>query len=176
MQFALHHDLFCCPPLLPISFMDDFDGIAWGSNPEEHWKMNHTNPPKTGRVPNSQNVSNVLTKIPYTYIMHIVCSVWVHHSAACLAKCPSPYRSWIRHVQLYRNHSVYAPSQWDTALHCNAVSHWLGAYTKSLVVPWIKHGKLYRCFSCVDTLANGNTVWCRRYLSVAFAKIEGSDT
>ena len=25
---------------------------------------------------------------------------------------------------------VYAPSQWETTLHCNIVSHWLGAYTK----------------------------------------------
>ena len=25
---------------------------------------------------------------------------------------------------------VYAPSQWETALHCNVISHWLGAYTK----------------------------------------------
>ena len=28
-----------------------------------------------------------------------------------------------------RDRFVYAPSQWETALHCNAVSHWLGAYT-----------------------------------------------
>ena len=25
---------------------------------------------------------------------------------------------------------VYATSQWETTLHCNVVSHWLGAYTK----------------------------------------------
>ena len=24
---------------------------------------------------------------------------------------------------------LYAPSQWETTLHCNVVSHWLGAYT-----------------------------------------------
>ena len=28
-----------------------------------------------------------------------------------------------------RNHSVYEPSYWEIALHCNAVSHWLVAYT-----------------------------------------------
>ena len=27
------------------------------------------------------------------------------------------------------NDFVYAPSQWEMALQCNAVSHWLGAYT-----------------------------------------------
>ena len=31
---------------------------------------------------------------------------------------------------MIRDHSVYAPSQWETALQCNAVSHWLDAYTK----------------------------------------------
>ena len=25
---------------------------------------------------------------------------------------------------------MYAPSQWEKALHCNAIFHWLGAYTK----------------------------------------------
>ena len=30
----------------------------------------------------------------------------------------------------YRDHFVYAPSQCETMLHCNVVSHWLGAYTK----------------------------------------------
>ena len=27
-------------------------------------------------------------------------------------------------------HFVYAPSQWETTLHCNVVSHWLGGYAK----------------------------------------------
>ena len=29
-----------------------------------------------------------------------------------------------------RDHFVYAPSQWETTLQYNVVSHWLGAYTK----------------------------------------------
>ena len=33
-------------------------------------------------------------------------------------------------VQIYKGHFVYAPSQWETTLYCNVVSHWLGAYTK----------------------------------------------
>ena len=32
-------------------------------------------------------------------------------------------------VLLTRDYSVHAPSQWETTLHCNVVSHWLGAYT-----------------------------------------------
>ena len=38
---------------------------------------------------------------------------------------------------IYRDHSVYGPSQWQTALQCNAVSHWLGPYTEwSLHLSW----------------------------------------
>ena len=32
--------------------------------------------------------------------------------------------------QVHRDRSVHAPSQWETMLQCNVVSHWLGAYTK----------------------------------------------
>ena len=28
------------------------------------------------------------------------------------------------------DHSVHVPSQWETTLHCNVFSHWLGTYTK----------------------------------------------
>ena len=36
---------------------------------------------------------------------------------------------YIHHVVL-KDHSLHALSQWETTLHCNVVSHWLGAYTK----------------------------------------------
>ena len=29
-----------------------------------------------------------------------------------------------------RDHFVYASSQWEMMFHCNAISHWLGAFTK----------------------------------------------
>ena len=32
---------------------------------------------------------------------------------------------------LFRDDFVHAPSQWETTLQCNVVSHWLVAYTKS---------------------------------------------
>ena len=34
-----------------------------------------------------------------------------------------------------RDHCVHAPSQWETTLHCNVVSHWLSAYTKMVPGP-----------------------------------------
>ena len=33
-------------------------------------------------------------------------------------------------MRMRRNHFVHAPSQWEMMLHCNVISHWLGAYTK----------------------------------------------
>ena len=35
------------------------------------------------------------------------------------------------------DHSLYALSQWETALQCNTLSHWFGAYTEwSVHLPW----------------------------------------
>ena len=38
------------------------------------------------------------------------------------------------HIQCHRHDTgrdhVFVPSQWEMPLHCNAVSHWLGAYTQ----------------------------------------------
>ena len=36
------------------------------------------------------------------------------------------------HKESVRDHFVHAPSQWETTLHCNIVSHWLSACTKLL--------------------------------------------
>ena len=35
-----------------------------------------------------------------------------------------------------RDHFVYVPSQWEMALHCNAISHWVGAYTEWFLLWW----------------------------------------
>ena len=38
-------------------------------------------------------------------------------------------------IVINRGHSVYAPSQWETTLHCNILPHWLGACTEwSLII------------------------------------------
>ena len=36
---------------------------------------------------------------------------------------------WDLHLRC-RDQSMNAPSQWETTLQCNVISHWLGAYTK----------------------------------------------
>ena len=40
------------------------------------------------------------------------------------------------HHQPCWDQSRYAPSQWETSLHCNGVSHWLGAYV-GWSLPWL---------------------------------------
>ena len=52
-----------------------------------------------------------------------------------LWKLRSNVQVWLDlfHVFICRivtDHVVYVPSQWETMLHCNVVSHWLGTYTK----------------------------------------------
>ena len=42
-------------------------------------------------------------------------------------------------VFVNRDHFVHAPSQWETTLHCNVVSHWLGACKKLSLMVWINH-------------------------------------
>ena len=50
----------------------------------------------------------------------------------CLVKCDQILRTQlvIQECFAFRDHSVHAPSQWETTLHCNVVPHWLVTYTK----------------------------------------------
>ena len=42
---------------------------------------------------------------------------------------------------------MYEPSQWETTLHCNVVSHWLGAYMKIIPALYIRrHAKSVKLF------------------------------
>ena len=59
---------------------------------------------------------------------------------------------------LHRDHFVNAPSQWETMLQCNVISHWLGACTKwSLLTVHTKnyaHELNYVVFGCDLVLVN----------------------
>ena len=55
---------------------------------------------------------------------------------------PMTFSAGCRHIMqtthaTLRDHFVNAPSQWEMTLHCNVVSHWLGAYTKWSLKTWI---------------------------------------
>ena len=54
------------------------------------------------------------------------------HCIVCSSKFVSP-QPWC--LMWFRDHPVYLPSQWEMALQCNAISHWLRTYTEwSLVI------------------------------------------
>ena len=51
------------------------------------------------------------------------------------------------------DHFVYAPSQWETALQCNTVSHWLGAFTK-----WSLQRLKLDWYYCINSLGGLDTM------------------
>ena len=57
-------------------------------------------------------------------------SIWWLHHALSEPEMASYWSVCTKALTTSIDHSVYAPSQWETALHCNAVSHWLGVCTK----------------------------------------------
>ena len=48
----------------------------------------------------------------------IIKYLWEVSSEACRRVCPC------------RDHFVYGPNPWETMLHCNIISYWLGTYTE----------------------------------------------
>ena len=55
--------------------------------------------------------------------------------------------------RLIRDHFVNVPSQWETTLQCNVVSHWMGAFTKFTQL--IRRRNIHSC----DSLRYDINVW-----------------
>ena len=66
-------------------------------------------------------------------------SLWVYSLICCTGH---------RHSLYYRADSRCAPSQWETALLCNDVSHWLGASLESALYSHIIIGHVIRRPHC----------------------------
>ena len=51
-------------------------------------------------------------------------------TAPCQLKIRQPYMAMCPHWEFlgYRDQSRYVPSQWETSLQCNDISHWLGEH------------------------------------------------
>ena len=64
----------------------------------------------------------------------------------------------------YRADSRFAPSQWETALHCNNVSHWLGASLESAL--FLHPIKLLQVY-----ISDNTVCWldCSSHISVIFS-------
>ena len=72
----------------------------------------------------------------YAHVFVLLYFVWVRLTALsrflrCIYLFSSGFLHWYWGSHgCDRDHSVYAPSQWETALQSNASSHWQGAYTE----------------------------------------------
>ena len=67
-----------------------------------------------------------------------------------------------RKVGVYRADSRFAPSQWETALLCNAVSHWLGASRESALHTMVlSYSHIFICLSVGPTWTKFNQIWIR---------------
>ena len=54
----------------------------------------------------------------------------------------------------HRDQSVYVLSQWEMALHCNAISHWLGTYTDTEWNIMITQGVMHACIPNLNHRSN----------------------
>ena len=61
-------------------------------------------------------------------VKRLVCWSNVYRPGAYVKELVPTWNRLFAYV--HRDHFVYAPSHWETMLHCNIVSYWLGAYTK----------------------------------------------
>ena len=69
-----------------------------------------------------------------------------------------------------RDHFMYAPSQWETMLHCNIVSHWLGA-NRSLQLGFILD--VSKIISGSESLTQQlKMLWCQRHYTIFNYMIE----
>ena len=75
----------------------------------------------------------------------------------------------------WRDHSVYAASQWETALQCTAVSHWLSANTEwSLLLCYLPRNGMYSVLhtKLIDPIKRHLTATNRHWLGCDFVSIE----
>ena len=100
------------------------------SGKSDNWKRHtlseecHLPPPRVVMIPNVTSL--VVAEI---VMMMVTILQWIHpYVQMGLLATVVPLHG--------RDHFVYPPSQWETTLHCNVVSHWLGAYTKWSLPRW----------------------------------------
>ena len=60
-----------------------------------------------------------------------------------------------------RDHSAYAPGQWERVLQCNAVSNWLGTEwsLKAIILEYINDIRDVKCILCLEDMSSP---YCRK--------------
>ena len=89
-------------------------------------------------------------------------SCWTNSWVASGLRCHDTILIW-RHCNGYdiwgiilRADSKLAPSQWETSLQSNTVSHWLGANLESALILWLKNGR--SCYLLLHDVLNDRLV------------------
>ena len=79
------------------------------------------------------------------------------------------YNWWLWYNETCRDQSRYLPSQWETSLQCNDVSHWLGTY---LDWTWLGHGKNKAFFMNRLVLELENLFHFRQYYLIVPCEVQ----
>ena len=61
----------------------------------------------------------------------IMCSILIN---LIVRQCSWIVNEMMNDMNIARDHFVYVPSQWETTLHCNVVSHWQSTFTKRSLI------------------------------------------
>ena len=72
-----------------------------------------------------------LPNIMTSHVCYDISNFWEKTVCSTACICLQHLKTPKLHIKCKgRDHFVYAPSQWETTLQCNIISHWLSAYTK----------------------------------------------
>ena len=114
-----------------ITNTDIFTGIILGMGLTNGRRLYIATPPLIGRAHTQNDPCFVVSHTSFTASLTIP----VHACTPCINdESEQERRSCLLLPYWYRADSRFAPSQWETALLCNDVSHWLGTSLESALL------------------------------------------
>ena len=108
---------------------------------------------------------NAMSLCGLRVIIGVVCHLWKYHRPLHHNDCLS--------ISCIRADSRLVPSQWETSLQSNAVSHWLGANLESSLCivqrspTWVTHRNLMTWYAGRSIHGNRNVVILMKWSSLA---------
>ena len=118
--------------------------LVWDNScPRLHWHVYYTTCRGTEKIFQGISVD----------VIHCVCDGW--RMVFFMKRKLTSWKLIIIGDDIFVGHFVDAPSQWETTLHCNVVSHGLGVCTK-----WSLKMKVIYCDVSVVVQRINNGIWC----------------